>query len=162
MKRLALMAAVTICWFGMSSSFPGRASCVAPELQLGDGFRATGQRELPVAEPGTRVEIKGRHFFKGCDDVGGGSMFGCSQESKEQRPYRDMVVEIRGPVTQETRRMLKRAALSDVVFETSVELATIDADDDFTFDEQVRLPDLARGKYFLVVGPLYERVRISE
>ena len=158
MRRVVVFLSIFVLSVNLGGATT-RASCVAPELILGDGFR--GSREAPVATVGSEVELKGEMFFDGCDDTGGGSAFGCSDESEgDTGPSQDMQVQVRGPITREVRQQPKTAE-RPIDVEESVVLATVDADSRGSFSTVVRLPEVPEGVYFISVGYVSQRVRLS-
>lgn len=65
-----------------------RASCAAPMIALADGTTRVS--------PGEALTVEGTYFVHGCNDSGGGTAFGCSDdESEPQTPYRDVALVLR-------------------------------------------------------------------
>ena len=64
------------------------AGCAGPYLELDQSSRA-----LPAGSP---VTVEGQGFFVGCNDTGGGDVWGCWQAPEEvERPMRDVELVLR-------------------------------------------------------------------
>jgi hypothetical protein len=65
-------------------STPAVGDCSAPQLSVGGDL---GSRKTPVVlHQGAEVSVDGRYFVDGCDDTGGGDVFGCSHDEPEPEP----------------------------------------------------------------------------
>lgn len=82
-----------MCLAGLSM-LPGStssASCAAPSLAL-----AGSDQPRPAVRRGAEVTVTGRDFIDGCDDTGGGSVFGCAEEDAEvEEPMTDLDLVLR-------------------------------------------------------------------
>ena len=73
---------------------PAAADCAGPSLSLAGADGAAGS--LPVVTLEGPTEVVGRGFVDGCDDTGGGSVWGCgSGEGEVETPLSDVELVVR-------------------------------------------------------------------
>ncbi len=66
------------------------ASCAAPTLAVTDAGETP-----PVLTVGAPVQVTGRGYVEGCDDGGGGNVFGCQSPPEPVTPLTGVVLELR-------------------------------------------------------------------
>lgn len=132
--RVVVTAAITALAFG--ASLPSRASCAPPMVSI-DAFQA---------EPGDSLTVTGEAWRNGCDDTGG-SAAGCASREDQVEPITNIEVRLLGPKTDQTDRMLNSGYIGET--EVDILLAEVDADDEGRFSEEITIPDVAPGRYFI-------------
>lgn len=132
--RVAFSALLTATAFGLA--VPSRAACAPPMVSIG-AFRA---------EPGDTITVTGQGWVDGCDDTGG-SAGGCAARDDEADPVADIELRLMGPKTDQTDRMLNAGHIGDT--EVDVLLAEAAADGGGGFTEDITIPDVAPGRYFI-------------
>ncbi len=138
--RVGLTAFVAATLLGVA--LPSRAGCAPPMLSI-DAFQA---------EAGETITVTGQAWVDGCDDTGGtgGS---CASRGNEEQPIANIELRLKGPKTNQTDRMLNSGYVGET--EVDVLLAEVAADEQGEFTEQVVLPDVPPGRYFITgIGTL--------
>lgn len=166
-------------WVALTALTLSSADCAGPELTLVQGTRASRTQPpvMAITESQGFLRVRGEHFFTGCNDTGDqGSVgfFGCgAYEAEVERPTTDMAVVVEGPlpqsILQDKGRMKSLNGLGyqygddfeSESFDVSSRLTTIDAADDFTFDERFSLPRLKPGRYLLRIGYVLAQFRVA-
>lgn len=122
--------------FGVA--LPSRASCAPPMVSI-DAFQA---------EPGDTITVTGEGWIDGCDDTGGEGG-GCASGGDEEQPVSNIELRLKGPKTDQTDRMLDTGDIGET--EVDILLGEVGADDEGQFTEQITVPEVPSGRYFITV-----------
>lgn len=117
--RLRLVLGLSVAAAALSLGSPASADCAAPYVEV-------SRRR---AAPGEDVTIEGRGWGDACNDTGGG--FGCDPPPLGE-PIEDVRLGLRGADGSEL-----------------MDIATVDADDEYSFHTTFEVPDLPPGDYLV-------------
>ncbi len=150
--RHLILTGVALATFAVA---PVRADCAVPYLSI-----AGEPSSLRVGDTFT-IRGEGGWGDFGCDDTGGGSIFGCSgdrgDEEASGEPHQDIEIRLIGPLSPRQERRVDRTGHhpNDAA---RVVLSTVDADEDGYFEVELEVPDVEPGRYAIDTPLNYDDV----
>ena len=143
--RLVLLLTAVVVGGGFSFA----TSCPGPTVDV-----VGAEHRIIAFRPGEEVSIEGRFWGDfPCDDTGGSSVFGCSEQDDADpgRPYQNISIYVAGPVTHKVwRAWAQEGVIADTAHERK--MLTVDADATGSFSASFVMPELPSGRYFIHGG----------
>lgn len=117
MNRVRLIMTVLVVGTILSVNPLASADCAGPTLKVSD----------KAASPGDELRIRGRSWGDACNDTGGD---GCSNPPPLGEPIEDIKIILQNKSTGK-----------------SFEVTSVDAEEDYTFEVVITVPDIPSGRY---------------